>query len=810
MLFKRKKKITNDNFTEKENVVANNKNIFNFSSYNQKLSLLKLNTRVDDAYYSIDSLIKSISGINTAVNRQSSSIFKVINEFENYAALAEEVSANIASSSDQSKCTIDTVENGMNSISKTINSMFDIIKSVNSIKDEVEVLNNKISNINDILLQMKQISNQTNLLALNASIEAARAGEHGKSFNVVASEVKKLANKSKDFVENIENILSEINHSVRNTVNTISSSDKSINDGLNLANDTTNAFNDISNATKNTEFIIKEISSAIDSQLKSIDYISSCTNDMKEMSEKAFGLVENAIVNSQFAKTSVDSFVSLCNNIAIEDDFSKDKPKTSIKTILSFGNETLDSAKIYSVDQAVLGFNICSQLLVQRQTCEVSAGIAKTWYLSDDNLTWTFKLRNNVKFHNGNILTAKDVKFSLERLCNPKTKANNFWLLNPVEGVDAFRNNSALGVSGIKIIDKFTVEIKLHSPYSGFLKNLTQASCSIYEEQAYKANKSLVSCGAFKICQNNSDTIILEAFDDFYAGRAYVDEIIITNEKNPLELLQTEGLLDFYKVSSISQKTLSLCDNNSHNNLVLYPSLLTYMYFFNFTKNSIFAQNKLARQALNYAIDKNELINTLACGKAELFKSIFPSAILDFNNDSIFKYNPNKAKELLKKCNYSKIKDSIKILQSKNDEFYKLLTKYFEAVGIKCDPIICDEKGLYHPDNYLKADIFPANWIADTGDADNYLRPLFNVESSFFKNDYNNIEANKLMDEASKCVVPDKRFDIYKTLNTLMLDDCPAIFLFNPKGGVVYNKNKLKNVVVNPINNILFDEIIVE
>ncbi|WP_010299177.1 hypothetical protein [Clostridium senegalense] len=66
------------------------------------------------------------------------------------------------------------------------------------------------------------------------------------------------------------------------------------------------------------------------------------------------------------------------------------------------------------------------------------------------------------------------------------------------------------------------------------------------------------------------------------------------------------------------------------------------------------------------------------------------------------------------------------------------------------------------------------------------------------------------MDKASECIVPDKRYNLYKELNSVMLNDCPAIFLFNPKCGVIYNKNKVKNVIVNPINNILFDEIIVE
>ncbi|MGG7164853.1 ABC transporter substrate-binding protein [Clostridium ihumii] len=785
-------------------------NNFDFSSYNQKISLTKLNKRVEESYFSIENLIRSINSINSAVNEQAKSINTVIQEFENYSALAEEISASISTSTEQSEETITKVDIGINSISKTIDAMFNIIKSVTYIKDEVTTLNNKIENINDILVQMKQISKQTNLLALNASIESARAGEYGKSFGVVANEVKNLATQSQSFVENIENIISEINLSVNNTSQTIKDSDKLINDGINLAQDTTTSFNDISNATKNTQLIIKEISDSIEDQLKSVDYIANCTNDMKDISEKAFGLIENSMINSQFAKTSVDSFVNLCTNINIKDCSNLSKPKTKLRTSLKVCNLPLDAALTYSVDEAIVLFNVCSQLLIQRHTSEVSAGIAKTWYLNDDNLTWSFKLKDNVKFHDGSKLTANDVKFSFERLCDPKLNAANHWLLSSIEGVDDFKSGKSNHISGIKIIDNYTIDIKLSYSYSGFLKNLTQVSCSIYSENAFKTNKKLVACGAYEITSKSSNRLTLEAFEDYYGGRAYVDEIEIVDEDKTIAELINEDKIDFHKIATLNKKILSLCDEHQDLKLNVFPSLLTNMYFINFKKNSIFSNNNLVRQALNYAIDKSALIKTLASDNAEFFKSIFPKAILDFNGSEIFSYNPQKAKELLTKSGYSKSKDKLKILCSKEDSYADGIIKYLEAAGFACERLIVERNLLSDPNTYIKADLFPANWIADTGDADNYLRPLFSKNETFYKHGYDSERANELMDQAARCIIPDKRYEIYKDLNTTILDDCPAIFLFNPKCGIIYNSKKAKNIIINPINNILMDDIIVE
>src|SRR5690625_4736896 len=99
-------------------------------------------------------------------------------------------------------------------------------------------------------------------------------------------------------------------------------------------------------------------------------------------------------------------------------------------------------------------------------------GLAKEWTISDDNLTYTFYLVDNAYFHNGNHFTAADVKYSFERVLHPDTLSPREWVLDRIAGAQAFMAGEASEVTGIKVLDDYTVEITLEEPFSPFLTML--------------------------------------------------------------------------------------------------------------------------------------------------------------------------------------------------------------------------------------------------------------------------------------------------------------------------------------------------
>src|SRR6056297_3512365 len=135
--------------------------------------------------------------------------------------------------------------------------------------------------------------------------------------------------------------------------------------------------------------------------------------------------------------------------------------------------KSLDPASLGSWDQAVMAANVLEGLVRLTPSGQsIEPGIAKSWEVSDDGLVWTFNLREDAYFHNGDNIKAQDVKYSFERVINPETRSPQAWLFNKVAGYDEMRNNEATEVSGIRVADDYTLEIELIEPLTPFVSML--------------------------------------------------------------------------------------------------------------------------------------------------------------------------------------------------------------------------------------------------------------------------------------------------------------------------------------------------
>ena len=144
--------------------------------------------------------------------------------------------------------------------------------------------------------------------------------------------------------------------------------------------------------------------------------------------------------------------------------------------------------------------------------------------ISDDNMTYSFELLPDVKFHDGTTLKASDVKYSYERLIKMAKMAT---LLENVEGYEAFSNGEADELSGIQVQDDTHFTIKLSKPYAPFLSVLSTAYCAIYPEAACEAAgdnwgmSTLIGTGPFKLeSYQNGVGVTLSRFDDYHGDAA--------------------------------------------------------------------------------------------------------------------------------------------------------------------------------------------------------------------------------------------------------------------------------------------------
>lgn len=109
---------------------------------------------------------------------------------------------------------------------------------------------------------------------------------------------------------------------------------------------------------------------------------------------------------------------------------------------------------------------------------ELIPGLAEKWEISEDGLVYTFHLREGVKFHNGEEFEADDVKFTIERMMNPENECVNTWFFDMIDGATEMWEGQSDEVSGVKVIDKYTVEITLDYAFGGFIANLSACPCA--------------------------------------------------------------------------------------------------------------------------------------------------------------------------------------------------------------------------------------------------------------------------------------------------------------------------------------------
>lgn len=780
---------------------------------NQRAIVDKITSKLDETKNTAEALIGSISSITKHVEIQMDSIENLVNEINQYSALAQEVYANTMNSEEIALNTLETAKKGNEAVEVSIGAMNEIEASMNIVKDAVVSLEEKAGHINDMLKIIREIAEQTNLLSLNASIEAARAGEAGRGFAVVATEVKKLAQRSKESAEKISKSIDEINQSIKETINAIAKSNSKVKEGVEKANHTMEVFNKIIDAVNTTAQTSLEIKNAISQQTDSLEKVINSTDEMNRTSEKVMSMVESAALSTEYTKNSIESLINVSNDLKSVSNALLDRVEASednlrvLRTCIGGKPSTLDPAMAFDQQSAKIFINVHAGLLMPGLGVDVYPAVAKSWYVESDNLTWIFNLKRGAKFHNGREITSQDVKYSFERLLSPKLNSPNSWFLFDIEGAQEFNQGKIREVEGIKVLDRYKVAIKLKKPYTGFLLNLAQSCCAIIAKEDVERG-IYTGCGAYKITSTHNNGCTLEANMDFFGGAPYINKVEVTYEEHELAEKFVKGEYDFVSVDD--KATMELIKSNGMVHLIKLQNVMTTTYAgINLRSASPFVKDKEVRRALNYAINKKRIIDEIMGGMATESKGPLPPSIIDNKYLSGYSYNPQRAKEILSKKGIRE-KLVLQVRQGNgataNEKMAEFIKEDLKAVGIECviDKVPADK--YLKPESIAKCHVFLSGWVADTGDADNYLEPLFNPANFTDFTGYENQEVLELMAKAKTIVNPEKRLEMYKKIQEIIVDDAPWIFLYHPQSGYASSPN-VAGVRLSSLGKIKYDDI---
>ena len=443
--------------------------------------------------------------------------------------------------------------------------------------------------------------------------------------------------------------------------------------------------------------------------------------------------------------------------------------------------------------------NVCDNIfdtLVQFKsgTTEVEAGLAESWTVSADGLTFTFKLRPNVKFHDGTPFNADAVLFSLLRQHDSKHEAFKY--------AKAWRYWDDMGmgklVKSIVKVDDSTVQFVLTQPEAPFLANLAMNFASMVSPTAvrkYKEDfvKNPVGTGPFKfVSWTRGERIVLDANKEFWGEKAKLSRVIFRSYPDSSTRLNAFLAKEIHMMNLPSpDQVTTIKSRRPEAKIVVEPAMNVGYLSFNVNKAPF--NNVIVRQALSMAVNKDAIIKGVYAGMGEAAINPLPPTMWGYNKDvKAFPYNPQKAKEMLKQAGFPE--------GFTTELFYMPVSRPYMPDGKKvAEAIQADLKAIgvnvklttyewaVYLDKTTRGDHSMAllGWTGDNGDPDNFLYILLSGENakppaqniSF----YNNPKVTKLLRDAKTQNTVAKRADLYKQAQVLIHEDAPWIPLAHSK-----------------------------
>ncbi len=443
----------------------------------------------------------------------------------------------------------------------------------------------------------------------------------------------------------------------------------------------------------------------------------------------------------------------------------------TVKIALGSEPDSLDPMQSAATDTSAVMMNVFEGLLGFNQKGEFVPAIAESYTVSEDELTYTFTIKQGITFHDGNDCTAKDVKYTYEKLAG-------------LSGGDPLSTTLNEVLAKVETPDDYTVVLNLNHKDAGFL---TKAILSICEE-GYDDNASLpIGTGPFKfVSYEPGQKLVLEK-NEAYSTREdrmpSIDraEFVIMTDENAKLMALKSGTLDIAGISSSNVDALG--DNFA---IVQGPQNMVQVFALNNAVEPL--NNVLVRQAICYAIDKDEIINAVVNGSGTRVDSFLsPSMAAYYNHDmTVYNLDIAKAKELLLQAGYPN-GFTMSVTVASNYQVHvdtaQVIQSQLSKIGITLD-IKLVEWAQWLDGVYSNRD-YESTIIGHSGklDPQDFLNRF---ETTYGRNYFNFSDAHydELIEAAASTSDAATRAGYYKECQQLLVDQAASVFIQDPS--VIY------------------------
>ncbi|MDO4536382.1 MAG: peptide ABC transporter substrate-binding protein [Clostridium perfringens] len=497
--------------------------------------------------------------------------------------------------------------------------------------------------------------------------------------------------------------------------------------------------------------------------------------------------------------------------------------------------KTIDPQLNSAVDGSKVLRNAFEGLMREIENGEVENGIAESYEVSEDGLVYTFHIRENAKWSDGEDVTANDFDYAWKRALNPDTAAEYAYQLFYLKSGEAYNGGEAsVDDVGIKVIDNKTIEITLESPVPYFLSLLAMpvyfpVRQDIVEENGDKwalSPETYISNGPFKMTEWNAKESMTFVKNENYwdADSVKLDTLVfrlIDDQTTYLSAFRN-GELDIIETPPTTEIQTLLDEGVAK----VYPYLGTYFYVVNMSGKGLSSeavdvlQDVRVRKALSLAMDRTLITEKVSMGGENPATSYVPEGVLDTQGEEFHKEyidttaDIEEAKKLLEEAGYPNGEGFPTLTFTYNTASnHQMIAQAIQDMwknNLGIDVELKNEEWAVFQNtrNNFQYEICRHGWIGDYNDPMTFL-DMWVTDGGQNNAGYSNTEYDSLIAQAKSEQDGEKRTELLRQAEDVLMEDMPIIPIYYYTN-VVCAKDNIKGFVKSPLGPMLFREAYVE
>lgn len=497
-------------------------------------------------------------------------------------------------------------------------------------------------------------------------------------------------------------------------------------------------------------------------------------------------LMAGIIIYTRGLAVYTASLDSRCFNAGLAGEVSAVEPAQAVSDA-----ERLISAAIY---EGLVTFD--------QKSGEIKPMLAKKWQYSADGKSLTITLKKNLKFSNGREVKAQNVKSAWEHNVSTAADWYNVNLFLNIVGAKERIEGKNPDISGLQVVDRYTLKINFLKPNMVFVSVLANPMFWVADVSDPEA---LAGTGPFILKKKQEDSLLLLRNEKYHRGLPRLSAINMTiyaDADLAFKDYQT-GKLDYLNAVPLREIS-SIKKNPAYKGLFLnQPLLETYILGFNQGREP-YARNYLLRRALNYAIDRNALNDSVFGGAYIPLKGVVPAGAPGYNPHTRgYSGDSEKAKQLLEEAGYPGGEGlRLLTLSYNSDPGHKEVA---DALALQLANLGINVQTLPVEWSYYKKELasmgmsfFRVGWRADYPDAESFLYSLQHSSQMGISNfsGYYNPQVDKLLDNARGQKKQEERFKLLNRAEQIIIDDAPYLWLFQKQTTSLISK-QVNNLQIN-------------